>query len=86
MVKGLDWSTAPPLLGFNECRLREGSDCIIEIENQGQWHPLLASHTRGAGRVTCWMTGASPHWGINFMKWHSYCQFWTQIFKPEILI
>jgi len=83
MVKNLDWSTAPPLLGFNECRVREGSNCIVEIENQGWWFPLLAAHNLGAGRVSCWTTGASPHWGINFMKWHSYRQFWTQVFKPE---
>ncbi len=80
-VKNLDWSTAPPLLGFNESRVREGSDCIVEIENQGHWHPLLAARALGAGRVSCWTTGASPHWGINFMKWRSYKQFWQQVFS-----
>ena len=83
ITKGLDWSTAPPLLGFNECRIREGSDSIVEIENQGRWHPLLAARKLDAGRVTCWTTGASPHWGINFMKWHSYRQLWAQVFNPE---
>lgn len=77
---GLDWSTAPPLLGFNECRNREGSECIVEIENCGRWHPLLTARTFGDGRVTCWTTGASPHWGINFMKWRQYGQFWKQVF------
>jgi uncharacterized membrane protein len=83
-VRGIDWSTVPPLLGFNECRVREGGDCIVEIENLGQWHPLLAERGLGAGRVTCWMTGASPHWGINFMKWRYYRQFWSQVFKPQV--
>jgi uncharacterized membrane protein len=84
MVAGLDWDGAPPLLGFNECRLREESDAIVEIENQGRWHPLFAARSLGSGRVTCWMSGASPHWGINFMKWNSYRSFWKQVFQPHV--
>lgn len=80
-VEGIDWSSVPALLGFNECRLRDGSRCIVEIQDQGQWHPLLAERLFGAGRVTCWMTGASPHWGINFMQWRQYQQFWRQLFQ-----
>ena len=81
MAKDIDWETAPPLLGFNECKTRDGSDCIVEIENCGRWHPLLVARSLGSGRVSCWTTGASPHWGINFMKWNSYTQFWTQVFS-----
>ena len=82
MVTGLDWDAAPPLLGFNECRLRPGADCLVEINDRDARHPLLAACSFGAGRVTCWMTGASPHWGINFMKWNQYGQFWRQVFGP----
>ena len=81
IVAGLDWTTAPPLLGFNETSLRDGGEAVVEIENQGKWYPLLASHRMGSGRVTCWTTGASPHWGINFMKWDAYEQFWKQVFS-----
>ena len=59
---------------------RAGCASIVEIENQGTWHPLLAERKLGAGRVPCWMSGASPHWGINFMKWDHYRQFWLQVF------
>ncbi len=82
-VKGVDWDTVPPILGFNETKIKPGAKAIVEIENMGEWHPLLAEHNFGKGRVTCWMTGASPHWGINFMKWEQYQQFWTQLFSPE---
>jgi len=80
-VRGIDWSTVPALLGFNETSLRKGSDSIVEIQNQGTWYPLFASRSHGKGRVTSWTTGASPHWGINFMKWNQYTQFWTQVFS-----
>lgn len=79
-MRGIDLATVPPLLGFNETRVRAGARAVIEIENQGDWHPLLAEHEVGKGRVSCWMTGASPHWGINFMKWTQYEQFWGNLF------
>ncbi len=82
-VKGIDWSGIPALLGFNEAKLRQESDGLVEIRNKEQWHPLLASRAYGNGRVTCWMTGASPHWGINFMKWRDYKKFWRQLFSFE---
>jgi uncharacterized membrane protein len=80
MVRGLDWTTLPPLLGFNEVRPRPDGEVLLEIEDQGAWYPLLAVRPYGTGRVSCWMTGASPHWGINFMKWKLYNQFWQQVF------
>lgn len=79
-MAGVRIETVPPLLGFNEVRARKGATVMIEIGNQGTWHPLLAEHAFGRGRVSCWMTGASPHWGINFMQWDQYTQFWRQIF------
>jgi uncharacterized membrane protein len=82
MARNLDWPTLPPLLGFNETKLRHGSEAIVEIRNEEQWYPLLASRPFKSGRVTCWTTGASPHWGINFMKWKLYAQFWKQVFAP----
>lgn len=80
MIRDIDLQNIPPLLGFNQTSTRQGSDCVLEIENGGVWHPLLVTHRRGAGRVSCWTTGASPHWGINFMKWSEYTKFWTGIF------
>ncbi len=83
IVKGIDWSTFPPVLGFNEVKLRNGAEALIEIENLGEWHPLLATHNWGKGRVSAWTTGASPHWGINFMKWKEYPKFWRRVFTAR---
>ena len=80
-VNGVDFSTLPPLLGFNETRQRGGVEPIVEIAFAGRWYPLLASHSFGAGRVSVWTTGASPHWGINFVKWPQYNRFWKQFFS-----
>jgi len=47
------------------------------------WYPLLAERRLGNGRTTAWTTGASPHWGVNFMKWEQYDRFWQQLFAPD---
>jgi uncharacterized membrane protein len=66
---------------FTEQSMPNNQWKLSRWENQGRWHPLLAARDYGAGRGVCWMTGASPHWGINFMKWRSYQQFWEQVFR-----
>lgn len=80
IVKNIDWSSIPPLLGFNEVKRRNDSKVLLEIKNENTWHPLLAVREYGKGKVSAWMTGASPHWGINFMKWKEYNKFWQQLF------
>ncbi len=82
-VQGLDWDTVPPILGFNETIPASGGNVIVEIRNGKSWYPLLAERKLGHGRCTSWMTGASPHWGVNFMKWEQYDDFWHQVFAPE---
>ena len=80
ILKGIDFSGFPPILGFNETKRRTESETLLEIKYWDQWFPLLAQHSFGQGRVSAWMTGASPHWGINLIKWNQYDQFWEQLF------
>ena len=56
---------------------------IVEIRNGTRWYPLLAERHIKRGRCTAWTTGASPHWGVNFMKWDLYDQFWAQLFVAD---
>jgi len=79
-VAGMDWDAIPPLVGFNETRPSDGAEVILEIQKGNSSYPLLAERKLGKGRSTAWMTGFSPHWGINFMKWDCYDQFLSQLF------
>ena len=83
-VQGIDWSTVPPILGFNETRPGCGAKVIAEIRHGRTWYPLLAERAVGKGRSTAWTTSASPHWGVNFMKWEHYDRFWAQLYAPEV--
>ena len=80
IVKGIDWSSIPPLLGFNETKFKSDATSLVDIKNGDSWYPLFAFRNFGKGVFSGWMTGASPHWGINFMKWKFYKKFWQQVF------
>lgn len=80
VIRGISFKEIPPILGFNETNLLEGAEAIIEIEYGGNWYPLLAAHMRGKGLVSVFTTSASPHWGINLVKWDKYDKLWKQLF------
>jgi uncharacterized membrane protein len=80
VINGIHFQDIPPILGFNETKLRAGAETILEIKSQGTWHPLLAAHTYRKGKVSVFTSSASPHWGINLLKWDKYDQLWQQLF------
>lgn len=79
LLEGIDMDSFPPLLGFNQTSARDDCDTLLEIQYWNEWFPLLAQRSLGEGRVSAWTTGASPHWGINLIKWVHYQRFWRQL-------
>ncbi len=79
-IGNINVNEIPPILGFNQTTLRPGAEALLEIHAWGEWHPLLAGHRFGKGKVTAFTTSASPHWGINLVKWPQYNQLWKQLF------
>jgi uncharacterized membrane protein len=80
IIEGISFEQIPPILGFNETQLREGAEAILEIQFNGKWYPLLAAQEYGNGKASAFTTSASPHWGINLVKWDKYNQLWRQLF------
>lgn len=80
VLDGLDLGNLPPILGFNETTLRNGATAILEIRSQGSWYPLLSAQSYGQGKASAFTTSASPHWGINLVKWDQYDRLWQQLF------
>jgi uncharacterized membrane protein len=80
VLEGIDIDMIAPLLGFNETRLRDGAEAILEIRSQETWFPLLAAQSYGRGKCSAFTSSASPHWGINLVKWNQYDQLWRQLF------
>ena len=80
VLEGIDLDDIPPILGFNETILRDEAEALLEIYAMGKWHPLLAVKGFGKGKVSSFTTSASPHWGINLVKWPLYDRLWSQLF------
>ena len=74
-VTGLDMSTAPPILGYNEAVARPYALVHVEVAETGD--PLIVTRRHGKGAVLAYMSDPAPHWGCNFVQWDDYNRFWT---------
>jgi len=75
----VDFSSFPPILGYNQVRPRENCEVLLEVEQTGD--PLVAFGEFGKGKVLAYMSDPAPHWGVNFVFWEGYQQFWLESVK-----
>jgi uncharacterized membrane protein len=74
ILKGLDISTIPPILGYNITKPKPGCDVVITWKEHGD--PALAVGQFGKGRVLAYTSDPAPHWACNFVYWDDYAKFW----------
>ena len=78
VVRGIDWETCPPFLGYNQVRLKSSAKLVAVI---GEGDPFIVTGEYGKGRVMAFTSDPVLHWGINFVKWKYYPRFWMQAIK-----
>ena len=49
---------------------------LLEVAQTGD--PLLAVRAFGKGRVLAFTSDPAPHWGLNFVYWDGYGEFWRR--------
>ena len=74
ILRGIDFSTLPPILGYNQVKTRTAGNVIARW--QGTTDPLLAVMPVGQGRSLAYTSDPAPHWGCNFVFWEHYNRFW----------
>lgn len=79
IMKGLDWSTPPPFLGYNRVRLKEGATLLATLGEEND--PLIAVWDHGKGRAMAFTSDPVLHWGYNFIRWPGYSKFWIQAIR-----
>lgn len=68
----------PYILGYNKTRAKEGSEVIIEYEDD----PIIALGRYGEGRTVAYTTDCAPHWAPPQMyEWKYYGILWDRIFQ-----
>jgi uncharacterized membrane protein len=78
----IDFTSFPPILGYNKATVRRGFDELLSVNETGD--PLLVHGKVGKGRVLAYMSDPAPHWGCNFVYWKHYKEFWLECFKLVI--
>lgn len=73
---GIDFSTFPPILGYNKVMSRAGCDVLVTVKETGD--PLVAVGQFGHGRTLAYTSDPAPHWGCNFVFWEQYAEFWLR--------
>ena len=63
LLKAVDLSTMPPVLGFNRVKPRPGCDVIATWKGEG--YPAIAVGRFQRGRVLAYTSDPAPHWGCN---------------------
>lgn len=71
---GIDVTSTPPILGYNQVEPREGCEVIATWGESDD--PMLAVGQFGKGRSLAYTSDPAPHWGLNFVYWDAYAKFW----------
>ena len=77
VLKDIDLSTMPPILGYNIVKPKDGCD-VIAVWDDGQ-SPAITIGQFGKGKVVAYTSDPAPHWGCNFIFWKDYNKFWTNV-------
>lgn len=75
LLRGIDLTGMPPILGYNRVRPRDGCEVVAVWSGEGD--PALCAGEFGKGRVIAYTSDPAPHWGCNFVFWSDYAAFWT---------
>lgn len=80
VMQGIAWQPFPPLLGYNRAAPRPDARVLATVRSsrRASEDPLIAVRDYGRGRTMVFSSDTTPHWGVNFMKWPGYHQFWRQ--------
>ena len=66
----------PPILGYNKTLEIPEGEVLIRVKETGD--PLVAKRDLGKGKVFAYTSDPAPHWGLNFVYWKHYNDFWLK--------
>jgi Ca-activated chloride channel family protein len=77
-IDGIDFASAPRLLGFVKAEAKEGSETILRVDVD---KPLLVRWRYGLGRVIAFMSDARSRWAAPWVRWKSFGTLWPQMVR-----
>jgi uncharacterized membrane protein len=81
-LAGLDFASAPPLLGYARTQAKETAEVILAAGDEDD--PILARWPYGLGRAVAFTSDAKDRWAHDWIAWPGYGKFWTQIVRETM--
>jgi len=75
VFKGIDWGSAPPLLGYNISSLKPTAGLSLISHRKD---PIFAGWRYGLGRAVAFMSDDRAKWAAPWINWSGYSKFWAQ--------
>jgi Ca-activated chloride channel family protein len=79
VLKGIDWSVAPPLFGYVATKPKSGAEILLTIDSTGD--PLLARMSVGLGKTGVFTSDVKSRWSPEWIRWGGYSTFWAQVVR-----
>ncbi len=79
--KGIDFNTAPELLGYVATKPKATGELILETPGD---KPLLARWQYALGKSAIFTSDAKDRWAAEWLKWKSYSKFWAQLVRETM--
>lgn len=78
VLSGIDWSSAPPLLGYVATSPKPTAEVAMKSHKDD---PIYAQWQYGLGRSFAFTSDAKPKWAVRWMDWPGYTKFWAQTIR-----
>jgi uncharacterized membrane protein len=78
--KGIDFDTAPPLLGYVATKPKETSEVLLEKDED----PILARWQYGLGKTAAFTSDLKDRWAAEWLGWQGYPKFWAQLVRETM--
>jgi len=78
VLKGVDLSRAPPLLGYVTVKPHPKAELVLKTPTG---EPLLARWQFGLGRAAAFTSDARDRWASAWLKWDGFGKFWSQLIR-----
>jgi Ca-activated chloride channel family protein len=76
VLRGVEWESAPFLLGYNATRPREMAENLLLTE---AGEPLLARWQVGLGQVAAFTSDVKPRWATEWLGWSGFGKLFGQL-------
>jgi hypothetical protein len=81
LLKGIDFKTAPRLLGYVATKPKEKAQVLLESDRKD---PVLARWQYGLGKTAAFTSDLKDRWAVDWLRWNGYSKFWSQLVRQTM--